>query len=169
MKERGTAPLIEAELTRTVIGCFYRVHRELGFGFREHIYALALERELLAAKLRVERELGVTVYYRARPLAQQKVDFLVERKLLLEIKSSELLPRDATAQLFGYLAATDLEVGLVLHFGREPKFYRVVFENRLKSRNARAQSPGAASGIATPADSCARLRENQVCSSSRYV
>jgi GxxExxY protein len=48
--------LIDAPLTHSVIGCFYRVHRELGFGYREHIYTLALERELADAARRVGRE-----------------------------------------------------------------------------------------------------------------
>jgi GxxExxY protein len=57
---------------------------------------------------------------------------VVDEKLILEIKATVGLHPSATSQLFGYLCATDLEVGLVLHFGREPKVYRVIYENRLK-------------------------------------
>jgi GxxExxY protein len=57
---------------------------------------------------------------------------VVDEKLVLEIKATEQLHPNATLQLYGYLCATTLEVGLLLHFGREPKFHRVIFENRFK-------------------------------------
>jgi GxxExxY protein len=124
--------MLEEALTCSVIGAFYDVHRELGFGFREYICALALERELVAKGHRVDREVAVMTYYRGEPLTWQTLDMIVDQKLLLEIKATELLHPSATLQLFSYLCATELEVGLVLHFGREPKFYRVICENRLK-------------------------------------
>ena len=136
MTNTGTTPLIEAELTRSVIGCFFRVHRELRYGFREHIYALALNQELVEAGHHVQREASVVVRYRGNPLARQKLDMVIDAKLVIEIKASERLPPNATAQLFSYLAATELEVGLLLHFAAEPNFYRVIYENRLKHRHA---------------------------------
>jgi GxxExxY protein len=126
--------LLEAELTSSVIGSFYDVYGELGFGFREYIYALALERDLAAKGHRVNREVSVMVFFRGEPLAGQTLDMIVDDKLVIETKSTELLRPNATAQLFSYLHATQLEVGLFLHFGRQPKFYRVVYENRLKHR-----------------------------------
>jgi GxxExxY protein len=124
--------MLEQELTRSVIGVFYDVHRSLGYGFREHIYALAMERDLTIKGHQVRREVEVMIYHRGEPLAAQNVDMVVDEKLILEIKATVGLHPSATAQLFGYLCATDLEVGLVLHFGREPKVYRVIYENRLK-------------------------------------
>ncbi|MEP7066882.1 MAG: GxxExxY protein [Gemmatimonadota bacterium] len=124
--------LLQAPLTRSVIATFYHVHRSLGFGFREYIYALALERDLRAKGHQVDRELGAMVYYLGKPLAMQKLDMVVDATLVVETKATEHLHSDATLQLFSYLNATNLEVGLVLHFGREPRFYRVICENRLK-------------------------------------
>lgn len=130
--DKGRDQLLEAELTRSVIGSFFDVHRELGFGYREYIYALALERDLVAKGHRVQREVSVMVYFRGEPLAGQSLDMIVDGKLVIEIKSTERLRPDGTLQLFSYLHATNLELGLLLHFGREPKFYRVICENRLK-------------------------------------
>lgn len=124
--------LVEAALTRSVIGAFYAVHGELGFGFREYIYALALERELVAKGHRVDREVGITVYYREEPLARQTLDMIVDERLVLECKATERLHPGAVPQLFSYLCATRLEVGLLLHFGRSAKFHRVICENRFK-------------------------------------
>ncbi|HEV8496791.1 MAG TPA: GxxExxY protein [Gemmatimonadaceae bacterium] len=126
--------LLEAELTESVIGSFFDAYGELGFGYREYIYALALERDLVAKGHRVERELSVMVYFRGHPLARQTLDMIVDGRLVVETKSTERLRANATQQLFSYLHATNLQVGLLLHFGPEPKFYRVIYENRLKLR-----------------------------------
>jgi GxxExxY protein len=128
----GAGGMLEEALTRSVIGAFYNVHRELGFGFREYIYALALERDLVAKGHRVDREVAVLVYFRGEPLAWQTLDMIVDYKLVLETKATERLHPSARRQLFSYLCATSLEVGLLLHFGREPKFQRVICENRFK-------------------------------------
>lgn len=138
----GTSGLLEEDLTHAVIGAFFSVHGALGFGYREHIYTLALERELVAQGHRVDRQVGVMVYYRGEPLARQMLDMIVDEKLVLEIKATERLHPSGTLQLFGYLCGTDLELGLLLHFGREPKFYRVIYENRLKHRSVREAMTG---------------------------
>jgi GxxExxY protein len=78
------------------------------------------------------------VFFRGEPLARQTLDMIVDQKLVLETKATESLHPSATLQLYSYLCATRLEVGLLLHFGREPKFHRVIYENRFKrylSRN----------------------------------
>ncbi len=134
MTSKREAVLFEDALTRSVIGAFYVVHRELGFGFREYVCALALERELLAKGHRVAREVAVVVHYRGAPLASQTLDMIVDDRLVVEMKATERLHPGAKSQLFSHLCATNLEVGLLLHFGREPKFYRVICENRFKRR-----------------------------------
>jgi GxxExxY protein len=144
MRPKREGGLLEEALTHAVIGAFNDVHRALGFGFREHIYALALERALVGKGHRVEREVAVMVYYRGEPLTWQTLDMIVDEKLVLETKATELLHPSATLQLFSYLCATNLEVGLLLHFGREPKFYRVICENRFKRlpcASSRSSSP----------------------------
>lgn len=121
--------LIESELTASVIGGFYRVRNELGIGFVESVYAAALSRELTLRGHAVAREVVTPIFYRDEAVAHQRLDMVVDGKLLLELKSTEQLHRDATRQLFNYLCATRLEVGLLLHFCRQPKFYRFVCEN----------------------------------------
>lgn len=132
MKDKADSDLLEMALTRSVIVGFYEVHQELGFGFREYIYALALERELKARGHRVAREVAFPVFYRGEPLAWQILDVVVDERLVIETKATEHLHPNATRQLFSYLCATTLEIGLLLHFGRDAKFYRVICENRFK-------------------------------------
>ena len=69
------------------------------------------------------------------PLAYERMDMVVDGKVIIENKAREPLDPDGQGQLFAGLAATNLEVGLVLHFGTKARFYRVFFENRFKQRN----------------------------------
>lgn len=125
--------LIEDELTQSVIGAFFEVYNTLGFGFLEHVYIMALERELRGRGHDVAREVGVRVMYKGEHLATQRLDMIVDDKLVIETKSTYLLHPAAIRQLFNYLKGTNLEVGLVLHFGPEPKFYRQVRSNKQKT------------------------------------
>ena len=132
MSYKGKGTMLEEALTHSVIGTFYEVHQRLGFGFREYLYALALERDLVAKGHRVHREVAVPVYYRGEPLAWQTLDMIVDGKLVIETKAAERLHPGASQQLFSYLCSTNMEVGLLLHFGREAKFQRVICETRFK-------------------------------------
>lgn len=121
--------LIEERLTHSVIGAFYEVYNTLGYGFLEHLYKAALERELRDRGHRVGREVYVLVIYKGQPLGRQKIDLIVDDALVVEIKSTESLHESAMRQIYNYLRATNLRVGLLLHFGPKPIFHRVVCPN----------------------------------------
>jgi GxxExxY protein len=76
----------------------------------------------------VRREVGMPVFYFGEQLCTYRCDVLVDDKLIVESKSGESLPPSSIRQLRNYLKATRIEVGLLLHFGPEPKFYRQIFE-----------------------------------------
>ena len=113
------------ELIYSVIGAFFEVYNTLGYGFLEHLYLKALERELLARGHKVSREVWVSVMYKGEELGKQRLDMVVDDCIVIEIKSTYDLPKSATRQVFNYLRATDLKTGLLLHFGPEPKFFRL--------------------------------------------
>ena len=121
-----TDSLLEQELTRDIIGAFYEVYNHLGFGFLEQVYALALERELVARGRKVQREVDVPIFYKGEFLTKQRVDMIVDERVILEIKSTSLLPALAKRQTLNYVRASSLSVALLLHFGAEPAFYRFV-------------------------------------------
>jgi len=123
------AGLIEEELTASIIGAFYEVYNTLGFGFLEHIYVMALERELMARGHHVAREVGVRVMYKGEELSNQRLDMIVDGKVIVETKSTLDLHRAARRQVYNYLKATNLEVGLLLHFGPVACFYREIRSN----------------------------------------
>ena len=121
--------LLEERLTGSVIGAFFEVYNTLGYGFLENLYVAALERELRARGHHVARQVGVRVTYKGQDLGVQRMDLVVDEKVLIEVKSTELLPPVSRRQLFNYLKATNLELGLLLHFGPNPRFYRLIHSN----------------------------------------
>ncbi len=121
--------LIEEDLTYSVIGAFFEVYNILGFGFLEHVYVKAMECELRARGHRVGREMSVAVYNKGHELCWQRLDMVIDDRLLVEIKSTQALHRLAPRQVYNYLKATKLELGLLLHFGREPAYYRLFSRN----------------------------------------
>lgn len=125
--------LLEERLTHSVIGAFFDVYNTLGFGFLEHIYVMALERELLARNHRVAREVAVQVSYKGQWLGQQRLDMIVDEKLVVETKSTHELNKSANRQVYNYLRSTNLEIGLLLHFGPQPRVQRVICRNQKRN------------------------------------
>jgi len=101
--------LLEAASTGSVLDAFYTVHRLLGFGYRELIYSLAMQRELIAMGHRADREVAVMIYYRGEPLARQTFDLVVDERVIVEVKTGERLHPEAPSQLFSYLCSSDIE------------------------------------------------------------
>ena len=122
--------LIQQDTTGHVIGAFFDVYFALGFGFLEHVYSLALERELMERGRLVGREVSIPIFYKGNSLTSQRVDMIVDERVVVEIKSTYVLPPTAKRQTLNYLRSTNLEVALILHFGPEPKFYRLVHSTK---------------------------------------
>lgn len=118
--------LLEAERVNSIVGAFYRVYNYYGFGLSEAIYAGALEYELGDRGHEVVRELAVRVAYLGRHVAWQRLDMVVDNRVIVEIKATETLSKAASRQVITYLRATVFEVGVLLHFGERPSFDRFV-------------------------------------------
>jgi GxxExxY protein len=114
-----------ARLVHSVIGAFYEVYNVLGFGYLEQLYVAALTRELRARGHRAECEVSVPALYKGEVIGCQRLDLLVDRSVVVETKATVALHPSATRQVYNYLCGTGLRVGLLLHFGPEPRFYRV--------------------------------------------
>jgi GxxExxY protein len=103
-------------LMRQTIGCCLVVHRELGCGLSESVYMRARRVELQRAGLHCESEKPVPVMYRGGLLCHQRLDFLVEQRVVLEIKSVERILRIHVAQTVSYLRLSGLRAGLLINF-----------------------------------------------------
>jgi GxxExxY protein len=125
--------LIEKDLVYSIVGAGFEVYNELGYGFREHVYQLALERELLARGHRVVRELRVRIFYKGVELTTDRLDMAVDERVVVEIKSTQERPRHVEGQVLSYLRSTNIEVGLFLHFGpKRLDHTRLVASNEFK-------------------------------------
>lgn len=128
--ENENSKLLHSELTETILGLYYDVYNEIGYGFLESIYRNAMQIALQQAGLVVQHEFPVPVWFRGQSVGQFRGDLLVANKVLLELKAVAALDRSHEAQLLHYLRATEIEVGLLLNFGAaRPQFRRLVFEN----------------------------------------
>lgn len=122
--------LLERELTYAIIGVFFVVYNQLGFGFLESVYRKAMYYELTDRGLMVDTELPIDVWYGARKVGHFRADLLVERKVILEIKCAEGLTAADRRQLVNYLRATGVEVGLLFNFGPKATYARIVYSKR---------------------------------------
>lgn len=107
------------EITERIIGASYEVHNFLGNGFQEVIYQRALAFEMSKSNLVFEREKQQLIYYKEleEPIGNRRVDFVVEGKILVELKTVINLDDVHTAQILNYLKAYKMDVGLLINFG----------------------------------------------------
>ena len=107
------------DITEKIIGASFEVHKFLGNGFQEVIYQRALAYELRWAGLEFEREIEQNIFYKdlQEPIGRRRADFVVEGKVLVELKAIIQLEDVHLAQALNYLKAYKLEVGLLINFG----------------------------------------------------
>lgn len=108
---------IDDELTYKIIGCAMKVHNTLGNGFQEVIYQRCLAIELGRAGLEFLREQEMPIYYENIHVGTRRADFIVEDKVMVELKALIKLEDVHLAQSLNYLTAYQLEKGLLLNFG----------------------------------------------------
>lgn len=127
-------------LTEQVLGLFFKVYNELGYGFLESVYENALFIALKESGLRVEAQVEVPVWFHGHQIGDFRADIVVEGMLLLELKAARKLEGIHEAQVLNYLKGTDVEIALLLNFGPRPEFRRLLFDNQRKRERAAAAS-----------------------------
>jgi GxxExxY protein len=128
----GESLLKHAELTESIIGVFFDVYNELGFGFLESVYRKSLQLALREKNLKIEAEVAVPVFFRGINVGDFRADLVVNDSVLLELKTSGLIIIAHEAQVLNYLRATALEIGLILNFGPKAQVRRLLFDNDRK-------------------------------------
>ena len=124
--------ILHKELTGSILKLFYEVYNELGHGFLEKVYQNALYTELKINGFDVESQKQIKVYYKNVVVGEYYADLIVNDKLILELKATEAITEAHEFQLLNYLKSTNIEVGLLLNFGKKPEFCRKVFQNYRK-------------------------------------
>ena len=120
------------ELTREIIQAAQNVHNTLGYGFLEKVYHNALVLELHKMGLDVASEKPISVHYDGQIVGEYVVDIIVAGKVILEMKAVQAVNPAHEAQLVNYLKATDIDVGLLLNFGKSLEVKRKIFETARK-------------------------------------
>jgi len=114
------------DLTGQIIEAFFHVHHTFGYGFLESVYRKTLAVELQRRGISIEQLVRYELVYYGVSVGTYEADLVVERSVILETKTGLVLDPVAQAQVLNYLRASQLEVGLVLHFGPRPMVKRVV-------------------------------------------
>ena len=105
------------ELTHTIIGCAMEVHRVLRPGFQEYIYQRALAIEIRKCGVKFEEEFELPVFYKGDKIGLRRVDFWVEKVIVVEIKAKSEIDNIHLAQAINYIEASNTSGGLIINFG----------------------------------------------------
>ena len=124
--------LLHKELTDRILKAYFDVYNELGYGFLEKVYQNALFIELKSREFKVVAQKQIKVNYKAYEVGEYYADIIVDDLVILELKAADFLAKEFEAQLINYLRGTNIEVGLLLNFGKKPEFIRKVYENKRK-------------------------------------
>src|SRR5882757_694456 len=109
-----------------------KVHNSLGNGFQEVIYQRALEIEMAKQNLEFVREMTMPVYYESQEMGTRRVNFFVEKKIMVELKALTQMEKVHLAQALNYLEAYKIEIGLLINFGNTKlEFKRLTIQNKL--------------------------------------
>lgn len=124
--------LKHADITGPLINLFYQVYMSLGYGFLEHVYSNAMVVAGHKLGLEIAQELPIKVYYEGIVVGEYHADMLVNNEVIVELKACKALVLEHEAQLLNYLKSTPYEVGMLLNFGPQPQYKRMIYENSRK-------------------------------------
>jgi len=124
--------LLHKKITEKLIKCYYKVYNTLGYGFLEKVYENAFALELQQNGLDVKCQFPIKVYYENKIVGEYYADIIVNNLIIIELKASTCLLEEHECQLINYLKATEVELGLLLNFGKEAEYKRKVFMNKYK-------------------------------------
>ncbi|HEU5239281.1 MAG TPA: GxxExxY protein [Pyrinomonadaceae bacterium] len=120
------------DVTKTIIGCAYKVHNTLGSGFLEKIYENAMRIELQKAGLTVKQQQPINVRYDGQIIGEYYADLWVDERIVVELKAGINLAKEHEVQLVNYLTATGVNDGLLINFGSSVQVKRKYREYKPK-------------------------------------
>jgi GxxExxY protein len=133
MVEAGGSALAHSSTTGPILAAFFEVRNELGHGFSEVVYRRALVIVLRAAAMEVAEEVSLPVHFRGSVIGTFRADLVVNGVVLVEVKAAAAIDSYAESQTLNYLKAAGGGVGLLLNFGRQPTFKRLVLGDTANS------------------------------------
>ena len=128
---------LHQDITEGIIHAYYKVYNTLGYGFLEKVYQNAMLIELREMGFECKSQAPIKVFYESYLVGDYFADIIVNDCVIIENKAAEILVENNEFQLINYLKATDIEVGLLLNFGKKPAFSRKIFTNDRKKLERR--------------------------------
>lgn len=125
--------MLHGQLTNLIIGCYYKVYNELGYGFLEKVYEKAMLVEMRKQGLDCKVQEPIKVFYKGVRVGEYFADIIVSNLVIIEIKACEHIADAHETQLLNYLRATEMEIGVLLNFGKAPQFKRKIYSNPRKN------------------------------------
>lgn len=118
--------VIYKELSYQIVGILFEVYNSIGYGFLEKHYEKAIEKCFIDARIKYRRQAPYCIRFRGKIVGRNYIDFLIENKIVLELKRGDFFSRSNIEQIKGYLAITNMKLGILAHFtSRGVKIYRV--------------------------------------------
>ena len=111
------ADFLYEDLSYKIRGCIFKVYNTLGFGHKESVYQEALASEFKNAGISFEKEKTISIIYGNKKIGLYKPDFVVDGKIIIEIKAVPMVPKSFETQLTYYLKSTDFKLGFLINFG----------------------------------------------------
>ncbi len=111
--------ILHKDLSYKIVGLAMEVHSKLGYGFLEKVYENAMMVLLRREEILAKQQAPIIVYFNRQVVGDYYADILVENKIILELKSVEMIANAHRAQVLNYLKATGLRLAILLNFGKE--------------------------------------------------
>lgn len=124
--------IIYKELSYKLMGVLFKVHRALGNRYQEKYYQRAIEAELKKEKISYEREFLIKLNYQGSDIGKYFLDFVVDKKIALEIKTIPIINQQYLNQVLAYLDSAKLKLGIVANFRTERLTYKRLLNPRVK-------------------------------------
>lgn len=114
---KSSSGLLYAEVTYQIRGAIFAVYNSLGYGHKEQVYQKALAKEFASKNISYKREASLNVSYKDEVVGNYRPDFIVDSKVIVELKAVEFMPKSYETQLLHYLKTTGYQLGLLVNFG----------------------------------------------------
>lgn len=123
--------LVYPELSYQLTGILFKIHNKLGPNFQEKYYQRAIEVELKKQSVSYQREKMVKLKYESEDIGKYFLDFIVDNKIVLEIKTDEFFRRRYLQQVLDYLSATNLKLAIIVNFRKDKLFYKRIINPKV--------------------------------------
>ncbi|HQX03791.1 MAG TPA: GxxExxY protein [Flavobacterium sp.] len=124
--------MLHKNITDQIIKAYYNVYNKLGYGFLERVYENAMLIELNKIGLTCEKQKAIAVYYNEEVVGNYFADIIVNNCVIVELKACDSIHEEHELQIINYLKATEMEVALLLNFGKTPQVKRKMYSNEFK-------------------------------------